>query len=215
MFVQLSLFSALVLAPLASALTLQTPVDWHSSSQVNISWASTPTDPPFSLQLANQNEFHDTFSIANNLNPSANFASFQLGVVPEGSYTLRAINVTNEGQIYDETPQFQILAPVSTTASSTTSASATTSGNTSATATGTGSSTLTVTATSSSGFGVTVSNTGTGSNTASNTASGTASSDTAVPSNFNGGGNGAASLPRLAPWALAALGVVAGAAAAL
>ncbi|KAI0660573.1 hypothetical protein C8Q70DRAFT_60702 [Cubamyces menziesii] len=213
MFAQLGLLSALVLAPLASALTLQTPVDWHSSSQVNISWASTPTDPTFSLQLANTDEFHDTFSIANNLNPSANFASFQLGVVPAGSYTLRAINITNEGQIYDETPSFQILAPVSTTASSTTSTSAATSGTNSAT--GTGSSTLTVSAASTSGFGVTVSNTATGSNTASNTASGTASSDTAVPSNFNGSGNGAASLPRLAPWALAALGVLAGAAAVL
>ncbi|KAI0334438.1 hypothetical protein GY45DRAFT_1318465 [Cubamyces sp. BRFM 1775] len=215
MFVQFGLVSALVLAPLASALTLQIPVDWHSSSNVNISWANTPTDPPFTLQLVNTDEFHDTFSIANNLNPSADFAAFELGVVPAGSYTLRAINVTNASQIYDETPSFQILAPLSTTASTTASTSAT-SGT--ASASGTGSATLTVSPTgtgTSSGFGVTVSNTGTGSNTASNTASGTVSSNTAVPTNFNGGTNDAASMPRLAPWALAALGVVAGAAAAL
>ncbi|KAJ2983906.1 hypothetical protein NUW54_g10581 [Trametes sanguinea] len=113
MFAQLSVL-ALALAPLASALTLQIPVDWHSSSQVNISWSNVASDPPFSLQLVNTNEFHDTFAIANNLNPSADFASFQLGVIPEGQYTLRAINVTNANQIYDETPSFTIQAPLST-----------------------------------------------------------------------------------------------------
>ncbi|CDO73117.1 hypothetical protein BN946_scf185007.g171 [Trametes cinnabarina] len=217
MLAQLSVL-ALALAPLASALTLQIPVDWHSSSQVNVSWANTPTDPPFSLQLVNTNEFHDTFAIANNLNPSADFASFQLGVIPEGQYTLRAINVTNAGQIYDETPSFTIQAPLSTSSSSSATSSAAASSSGSATASVTGSNTLTVPASSStSGFGVTVSATSTPSgsgSSGSSTASATDSSGSVVPSSFNGN-NGAASLPRLTPWAVAALGVVAGAAAVL
>ncbi|KAI9057012.1 hypothetical protein FKP32DRAFT_1681758 [Trametes sanguinea] len=215
MFAQLSVL-ALALAPLASALTLQIPVDWHSSSQVNISWSNVASDPPFSLQLVNTNEFHDTFAIANNLNPSADFASFQLGVIPEGQYTLRAINVTNANQIYDETPSFTIQAPLSTSSSAASTSSAASSSG-SASASVTGSNTLTVPAASStSGFGVTVSGSSTGSGSSgTNTASATDSSNSVVPSNFNGSGNGAASLPRLTPWALAALGVVAGAAAVL
>lgn len=51
---------------------------------MNVSWTNTATDPVFALQLVNTDEFHDTFSIANNLQPSADFASFQLGVVPAG-----------------------------------------------------------------------------------------------------------------------------------
>ncbi|KAI0652370.1 hypothetical protein C8Q79DRAFT_937265 [Trametes meyenii] len=213
MLSKLSLVAALAIAPWASALLLQIPVDWHSSSQVNVSWTHTNSDPPFTLELVNTNEFHDTFSIANNVNPSADFASFQLGVVPAGQYTLRAINVTNQGQIFDETPGFDIGAPLSTTSSSasSTSASASSSGSASGSASG---STLTAPAGSStsSGFGVTRSATGT-SGSASNTASGSGTdSASATPTNFNGN-NGAASLPRLAPWALSALGVVAGAAA--
>ncbi|KAI0778691.1 hypothetical protein BD413DRAFT_601391 [Trametes elegans] len=211
MLSQLSLVAALALAPWTQALLLQLPVDWQFSSQVNISWSHTPTDPPFTLQLVNTNEFHDTFAVANNLDPSADFASFQLGVVPAGTYTLRAINVTNANQVYDETPSFQISTPPSTSSSaSSTAASTASSGAVSASAT---SGTLTVTnsAATSTGFGKTVSNTASG----SNTASATSPSDSSAPTNFNGNGNGAATLPRLTPWAIAALGLVAGAAAAL
>ncbi|TFK95004.1 hypothetical protein K466DRAFT_657327 [Polyporus arcularius HHB13444] len=210
MFAKLSVVAALALAPWAQALLLQIPVGWHSSSQVNVSWTHTDTDPVFALQLARE-IFHDTFSIANNLQPAADFTSFQLGVVPAGSYTLRAINTTNVNQIYDETPAFNIDDPVSssTTASSTSAASSSTSGSGSVS----GSSTLTVSATgrsSTSGFGVTVSNTSPAATGTSNASgSSTSSSGSAAPSSFN---NGAAALPRVAPLALAALGVVAGAA---
>ena len=78
------LVAALALAPLVQGLLLQIPVDWASSSEVNISWTNTASDSVFALQLVNTDEFHDTFSIANNLQPSADFASFQLGVIPEG-----------------------------------------------------------------------------------------------------------------------------------
>ncbi|KAI0718931.1 hypothetical protein C8T65DRAFT_637414 [Cerioporus squamosus] len=212
MFAKLSVVAALALAPWAQALLLQIPVDWHSSSQVNVSWTHTDSDPAlFALQLA-RDIFHDTFSIANNLQSTADFTSFQLGVVPAGSYTLRAINQTNAGDIFDETPSFQIQDPVSSTAtsSSTSAASSSTSG---ASGSVSGSTTLTVspTANSSSGFGVTVSATSTSpASSGSSNASGTSStSGSAAPSSFN---NGAAALPRAAPLALAALGVVAGAA---
>lgn len=79
-----SCFAALVLAPWAQALLLQIPVDWQSSSPANISWTNTASDPPFTLELVNTDEFHDTFGIANNLNPSADFASFTLPVIPQG-----------------------------------------------------------------------------------------------------------------------------------
>ncbi|KAM5536026.1 hypothetical protein V8D89_010284 [Ganoderma adspersum] len=218
--VKFSCLTALALAPWAQALLLQIPVDWQSSSPANVSWTNVATDPPFTLQLANTDEFHDTFSIANNVNPTADFVSLTLPVIPQGTYTLRAINVTNAGQIFDETPSFTIQGPPE---SSSQTSGASTSGSVSASASG--STTLTVSATtktgasgtaagSSTGFGVTVSNSG---SAASNTgaaaaSSGSGSSSAATPSSFN---NGAASLPHFAPWAAAALGVIAGAAAVL
>ncbi|KAI0361070.1 hypothetical protein OH77DRAFT_1417270 [Trametes cingulata] len=216
MLSKLSFVAALALAPWTSALFLQLPVDWHSSSQVNITWSHNSTDPIFTLRLVNANQFHDTFAIAGNLDPSADFASFQLPVVPEGQYTLQAINVTDQNQIYDETPQFTIGAALSTSSSAASStASATSSGSASASVTGSATLTVPGSSATSSGFGVTVSGSNTASGSGSATGSATTSSDSAVPSSFNGGGNGAATLPRLTPWALAALGMVAGAAAAL
>ena len=84
--------SALAVFALASwthGLLLQIPVDWASSSQVNITWSNDASDQVFALQLFNTDEFHDTFSIANNLQPSADFASFQLGVIPQGCVPFR------------------------------------------------------------------------------------------------------------------------------
>ncbi|KAI1794044.1 hypothetical protein LXA43DRAFT_1059627 [Ganoderma leucocontextum] len=203
--------ATLAFAPWAQAILLQIPVDWQSSSPANISWSHTSADVAFTLQLANTDEFHDTFSIANNVNPTVDFDSFTLPVIPLGTYTLRAINVTNVGQIFDETPSFTIQGPPE---SSSQSSTASTSASASVSSNASGSTTLTVSvstgtrAGSTSGFGVTVSNTGSASNTA---AAGT-SSAASTPSSFN---NGVASLPNLAPWAVAALGVLAGAAAAL
>lgn len=216
MFAKLSVVATLALAPWAQALLLQIPVDWHSSSNVNVSWSHTDTDAIFALQLA-RDVFHDTFSIANNLLPSADFTAFQLGVVPEGAYTLRAINVTNANQIYDETPIFTIEAPLPESSTSSSAAASTSGSSRSSGSSGTssaGSATVTVPPKSTSGgFGVTVS----GSNTSppasgTNAASGSSTDSGAAPTNFN---NGAAALPRVAPLALAALGVVAGAAIAL
>ncbi|KAI0800766.1 hypothetical protein C8Q74DRAFT_1364449 [Fomes fomentarius] len=212
MFAKLSVVATLALAPWAQALLLQIPVDWHSSSNVNVSWSHTDTDPVFALQLA-RDIFHDTFSIANNLQPSADFTAFQLGVVPAGSYTLRAINQTNANEIFDETPSFTIQDPLPESSTSSSAAASTSGSSRSSGSSGTsagGSATVTVPPKSTSGFGVTVS----GSNTSpaasgTNAASGSSTDSGAAPTNFN---NGVAALPRAAPLALAALGVVAGAA---
>ncbi|KAH9858311.1 hypothetical protein C2E23DRAFT_803485 [Lenzites betulinus] len=222
MMSKLSFVAALALAPWASALLLATPVDWHSSSPANVSWSSSPSDAVFSLVLFNTLNFHDTFAIANNVNPTANFAEFTLPVIPVGTYTLQAINVTNNTDIFDQTPQFQVGAPLSTTstsASSTSSSAASASASSgSGSGSAAGSATVTVPPGSSStgGFGVTVSASSTPSGSgasASNTnsAAATSSSAAAAPANFNG----AASLSIFAPWAIAALGVVGGAAAML
>ncbi|TBU34401.1 hypothetical protein BD311DRAFT_280082 [Dichomitus squalens] len=201
-----SCLAALALAPWAQALLLQIPVDWQSSSPANVSWTNTPTDPPFTLELVNTDEFHDTFGIANNVNPSADFISLTLPVIPQGTYTLRAINVTNQNQIFDETPSFTIQGPPDTSSHSSAASTSASASASSATSSGTAA------AASTSGFGVTVSNSNTGSaSSVASTGAAAASSSGAASSNFNG----AASLPNLAPWAIAALGVVAGAAAAL
>ena len=79
-----SVVAALALVPWTQArIFLQIPVAWRSSSQVNVSWTHDAGDPIFSLQLA-RDIFHDTFSIANNVDPTRDFISLLLGVVPEG-----------------------------------------------------------------------------------------------------------------------------------
>ncbi|TBU50001.1 hypothetical protein BD309DRAFT_1064747 [Dichomitus squalens] len=212
-----SCLAALALAPWAQALLLQIPVDWQSSSPANVSWTNTPTDPPFTLELVNTDEFHDTFGIANNVNPSADFISLTLPVIPQGYAILLVCRVKNQNQIFDETPSFTIQGPPDTSSHS--SAASTSASASASSATSAKSATLTVpvssgtaAAASTSGFGVTVSNSNTGSaSSVASTGAAAASSSGAASSNFNG----AASLPNLAPWAIAALGVVAGAAAAL
>ncbi|OBZ79673.1 hypothetical protein A0H81_01280 [Grifola frondosa] len=180
--------TALLGLPLVSALSLNTPTNWQSSSEVNISWTSTSTDVPFSFELVNTDEFHDTFALANNVNPTLNFLSFQLGVVPAGQYTLNAVNVTNLNQIYSSTSAFNIAAaPTTTSTSTSTSASVGTSSGT----TGTGSSITSpaVTGTSTSKFGTTVTG-ATTTNTGSTGTSGTSSSSSGstTPSAFSGSG---------------------------
>lgn len=39
---------------------------------------------PFSLELVNVNNFHDTFAIGNNLNPAAGSAVIALPLIPPG-----------------------------------------------------------------------------------------------------------------------------------
>ncbi|KAI0756497.1 hypothetical protein C8Q80DRAFT_1128924 [Daedaleopsis nitida] len=211
MFAKLSVVTTLALVPWAQALLLQIPVGWHSSSNVNISWSHQATDPPFTLQLFSIDAFHDTFSIANNVDPTTDFTAFQLGVVPEGQYTLRAINVTNTGQIYDETPSFTVGAPLP---DSTTTTSSTSSARPSSTGTGSsaaGTTTVRPTSGSTTGFGVTVSASSTTPAISDSATPTTSGSSDGSSTNFNG----AASLSSITPLALAALGIVAGAAVAL
>ncbi|KZT30980.1 hypothetical protein NEOLEDRAFT_1083611 [Neolentinus lepideus HHB14362 ss-1] len=79
MFSKLSV--AAVLVPFVSALTLNTPTGLSSGGPATITWTSEPTDPPFSIELVNT-AFHDTFAIANNVNPLMNTISLNLPSVP-------------------------------------------------------------------------------------------------------------------------------------
>ena len=72
-----------IAAPLASALTITTPVGWTSADRVNVTWSAVNGDPQeFSIFLVNE-AFHDTFGIANNVPPGAmEIDNLLLPVVP-------------------------------------------------------------------------------------------------------------------------------------
>ncbi|EPQ60277.1 hypothetical protein GLOTRDRAFT_108878 [Gloeophyllum trabeum ATCC 11539] len=121
MFAKLSVAAAAVL-PLVSALTLQTPSGLTSAGPATISWTAESTDPPFSLELVNQ-VFHNSFAIANNVQPGQGSLSLTLPIVPAGDgYSLEAVNVTNINQVYASSGDFSI-APASSTTSSASSTS--------------------------------------------------------------------------------------------
>lgn len=110
MLSKLTTIGLVALAPWSQALQLQVPEDWQVSSTVNMSWTNTNTDPPFTLQLVNL-ETQISYSVANVLDPTADFASFLLRVVPQGIYNLRAVNITNTIEVFNETPTFSIRTP--------------------------------------------------------------------------------------------------------
>lgn len=71
-------------APLASALQIVTPTDWTSADPVTLSWTAVNGDPQsFTVELQND-VFHKTFGIANNV-PTADMSlNLTLPVVPAG-----------------------------------------------------------------------------------------------------------------------------------
>jgi len=117
MFSKLCLFAAIV-APLASALTLQVPVGPTSGGQVTIKWASDAGDPDtWSLELVNT-VFHNAFAIANNVDPAPQQLTITFPIVPVGDgYTLEAVNVGNISDIYATSPSFSIGATSSSLSS--------------------------------------------------------------------------------------------------
>ncbi|KAF8902195.1 hypothetical protein CPB84DRAFT_1836171 [Gymnopilus junonius] len=122
-------FLAAAVVPLASALTLNIPTGPTSGGNVTITWTSAPNDPAtFSLELVNT-AFHNSFAIANNVNPTAGTVSLTLPIVPVGDgYSLEAVDIGNITNIFDATGDFSIGAVTvsitpSSTSSSTSSAS--------------------------------------------------------------------------------------------
>ncbi|GBE77529.1 hypothetical protein SCP_0104040 [Sparassis crispa] len=193
MFVKISALAALL--PLVSALTIQTPANWDSAIQANITWTSASTDPStWSFELVNPVNFHNSFGLANNVDPSTGVLLVELPVVPPGDgYLLQAVNISNINDVFAQSGDFAIGATPSTSAasSSSTAASSSSSGSASASTTG-----------SSSGSSA--------SSTGSSSSSQTSSSNAPSPSSFNG--NGAAHIDTsIGSWIVMAVGAVAGA----
>ncbi|PPQ69664.1 hypothetical protein CVT26_001533 [Gymnopilus dilepis] len=143
MFSKLALLSAVV-APLASALTLNIPTNPTSGGNVTITWSSAPNDPEtFSLELINT-AFHNSFAIANNVNPTAETISLTLPIVPVGDgYSLEAVDVGNITNVFASTGTFSIGASTASFTPSSTSSGASVTSALSSTPAASGASSLT------------------------------------------------------------------------
>ncbi|KAF9011431.1 hypothetical protein BDQ17DRAFT_882158 [Cyathus striatus] len=122
---------------------------------------SYTSDTSFSLFLINE-DFNDSFAIANNVDPSLQTITLTIPSVPvRDGYTLRATNPGNITDVFAETGSFSVGA---TTSTSSIASSTAASQSGSSTVSGSGSGTVSASATStrpvgsSSSFGVTVSN---------------------------------------------------------
>ncbi|KAG6863587.1 hypothetical protein C0993_010940, partial [Termitomyces sp. T159_Od127] len=96
-------------APLAHALTLNIPQNPVSGGQVTVSWTSQAGDPDiFTLELVNE-QFRETFAIANNVLTAQLSITLTLPVVPIGDgYTLEAVNIGNINDVFSTTGDFSI-----------------------------------------------------------------------------------------------------------
>jgi len=184
------------------SITLQTPTNWQSGTQANISWSTTDTTTRFSLELVNPGNFHNSFGIGTNIDPTLGFLSFTLPVVPAGDgYMLEAINVTDINTVYGSSGQFSIAQTPSTVSSSTTASSSSTLSSASLTSSGSSVSTVSGSSTSAAPSSTAPSSSGTSSAAAS-----TGSSFNGSPARFDFS---------LGSWAVMAVGAVAGAVVAL
>ncbi|XP_006453871.1 hypothetical protein AGABI2DRAFT_189218 [Agaricus bisporus var. bisporus H97] len=183
MFSKLCLLA--IVTPLIAALTLEGPTGpVTTSSPITLNWTSDATDPgTFSLSMVNEN-FHDTFAIANNVQTNAGTITLTLpSIPPNREYTIIAINISNVTDIYATTPPFNVGPAVSTSQSSTSATGS------SANPSGTGStmSSRPPVGGTTTGFGVTVSNTPSGTTTPTDDAT---SSGANAPSGTNFGNSG-------------------------
>ncbi|TRM63867.1 hypothetical protein BD626DRAFT_261931 [Schizophyllum amplum] len=177
--------SLLAFVACVAALTMNPLEDATSTGTVTVSWDASSDDPSsFSIYLTNE-AFHNTFAIANNVDPSWGEITVQLPVIPVGDgYTVIATNIGNIDDVYATSGGFSVAEPSSTSASM----MSTTSGVSSGASTG-----ITVTSAPSqtSSFGHT--NSGSSSSTRpSSSGTATSSSESSTGSAFNG--NGAAGL---------------------
>jgi hypothetical protein len=191
-------------APLATALTLETPTNWVTSSRQTIRWTNQQGDPStWSFELVND-VFHNAFALANNIDPASNSVEFILGQVPVGGgYVLQAVNIGNISDVYASTGSFNIGANPNATAQSSSGTGS---------STGTGTSTSGVAGATQSTAGANTATRATGAGTG--TGSGSSASASSTP--FNGNGNGAGQLKiSTGSYAVAVLGAIAGVAVAV
>jgi len=182
--------SLLVLvAPLASALTLDTPTNVNNGDRVTLTWTAAAGDPVFTLELQNPT-FNNEFAIANNRDPADGSYVWQVPVVPAGTdYVINAVNIGNVSEVYASTGVFAIGALSSTTTSTGTGTSTTgtsitigsTTGNT-LPVTSTGVTTPTSVGTGTGTLNTGTANTGTGTGTSASTSASTLPTSAAVSS---------------------------------
>jgi len=149
-----------LVTPLVAGLTLQIPQNPTSGGTVTIVWTSAAGDPStFTLELVND-VFHNSFAIANNVQPTTGQITIELPSVPVGAgYTLEAVDIGNIGNVYSTTGTFSI-GPNAASTGVTTSTTGTGTGTGTSTVKGTSSVTSPVVATTATttGFGSTVPN---------------------------------------------------------
>jgi len=201
-----------VAVPFASALTVDPITGANSGGQITITWSSAAGDPnTWSFFLVNP-VFHDTFAIANTVNPQPGALNVTLPIVPaDSNYQLEATNVGNQSDVFAISSTFAIGALVTTSTSgsstivSTVSVSPTSNAN------------VTSLPTQASTFGVTQSPSTTGSSSGSSnspsTTSGTTSSGSAPSTTPLNGAMAGVSVSRssVASLALMVVAAVAGA----
>ncbi|KAF9528118.1 hypothetical protein CPB83DRAFT_894608 [Crepidotus variabilis] len=177
MFGKISLIA--VVLPLAACLQIAVPEHPTSQGTITIQWTSANGDPDtWSFELVNV-DFHDTFAIANNVDPAAQELTLTLPAVPaRDAYTIQAVNIGNITDVYATSGSFSIGAVSSSSASGSSTSSSGTGSSTSSASTNTGSTTRTSTS---------------GSSTGTNTGSSQPSS--AAPSTFNSPSAASATLP--------------------
>ncbi|KAF8641092.1 hypothetical protein AX17_000735 [Amanita inopinata Kibby_2008] len=188
-----------LVAPLVHAtINIQLPTPVRSASSFTVKWTSDATDPGlFSFELNNE-VFHNSYAIANNVQTTQGSLTIALPIVPiGGGYTLQAVNITNINDVYGETGQFNIEEAVSSSEAPTRSGSAGTVAVT----------TRPPMATTGGGFGTTM----TGATNAGGAATGSAASGSgtasSAPTGFN---NGATSKFGAGSYAAMALSGIAG-----
>ncbi|EJD47773.1 hypothetical protein AURDEDRAFT_163232 [Auricularia subglabra TFB-10046 SS5] len=122
------LIATLCFAALASALTLNTPTNWQSSSNSTVTWTSAPGDPAtFSIELVQPTLLNGPLAVVDSATTSNGSISFNLPAVPEGSgYTLEAVAISNINDVLSTSGSFSIApAPVVSASTPTGTASVT------------------------------------------------------------------------------------------
>ncbi|KAL5519585.1 hypothetical protein ACEPAH_1268 [Sanghuangporus vaninii] len=207
-FAKLSASLALI-APLVSALTIETPTGLTSGGPATINWTAVQGDTQtFSIELIN-NAFNRQFALANNVETGSLTISLTLPIVPlstTADYTVQFVNIGNLTDVFAESAPFAISESVSSATSSTASASASASVSASASASASLTSAVSTSAIGTTRSAASASSTGTGTSTGTDTAA--VGSSTAFD-------NGAVSLglsnTNLASFAVMAVAAVAGA----
>jgi len=104
-------FCALTAAfPLVLSLTVTTPGSWKGNQTNTVQWTVQAGDPAvFSIELVND-QFHDTFALANNVDATKQSLDIALPQIDQTGpgFVIEFVNIGNVGQVYAKTGSFSI-----------------------------------------------------------------------------------------------------------